>query len=83
MEISPIGFGGAPIGYLETEQQRVGQILHFLLDNGVNLIDTASGYPGSEESIGNAASHRRDEFILVSKCGRSLDGLPGAAWSEE
>jgi len=82
-QVSRLGFGGAPIGYLKTDQDRISQILNLLLDRGMNLIDTASNYPGSEISIGKAVGHRRDEFILVSKCGPALADLPGKAWSED
>jgi aryl-alcohol dehydrogenase-like predicted oxidoreductase len=78
LEISPIGFGGAPIGLLETEQHQVGQVLNLLLDSGVNLIDTAAAYRGSEEAIGKAVADRRDEYVLVSKC-----GVPGAGPESE
>ena len=81
LEVSALGFGGGPVGFLGTEQQRVTDILNYLLDNGVNFIDTAAGYPGSEEAIGNAVSHRRDDYVLVSKCGRAFDDLDGEAWS--
>lgn len=81
LEVSVLGFGGAPVGFLETEQNEVAEILNNLLDQGVNLIDTTAGYEGSEEMIGKTISHRRDEFILVSKCGRAMDGLAGEAWS--
>lgn len=82
LEVSPIGFGGAPIGYLKIEQQRVTQVLQMLLDRGVNLIDTAAIYEGSEEAIGRAVADRREEYILVSKCGQPMPGLAGEAWSE-
>jgi aryl-alcohol dehydrogenase-like predicted oxidoreductase len=81
LEVSALGFGGGPVGFLGTDQQRVTDILNFLLDSGVNFIDTAAGYPGSEEAIGNAVSHRRDEYVLVSKCGQAFDDLDGEAWS--
>ena len=81
LEVSMLGFGGAPVGFLETEQAEVAEILNSLLDQGVNLIDTAAGYQGSEEMIGKTISHRRDEYILVSKCGRASDDLAGEAWS--
>jgi aryl-alcohol dehydrogenase-like predicted oxidoreductase len=68
-EVTRVGFGGAPIGLLETEQQEVSTILNMLLDEGVNLIDTAAAYEGSEVAIGKAVSHRRDQYVLVSKCG--------------
>lgn len=82
LEVSALGFGGAPVGFLETEQRQVAEILNSLLDQGVNLIDTAAGYDGSEEMIGRTIGHRRDDYILVSKCGRAMDGIEGAAWSE-
>ncbi len=81
LKVSALGFGGAPVGFLETEQTEVTEILNNLLDQGVNLIDTAAGYAGSEEMIGKTISHRRDEYILVSKCGRAEDELGGEAWS--
>jgi aryl-alcohol dehydrogenase-like predicted oxidoreductase len=68
-EVSVVGFGGAPIGILETQHQQVARILNILLDEGVNVIDTAAAYQGSEQAIGQAVAHRRDEYILVSKCG--------------
>ena len=83
LNVSVLGFGGAPIGFLEVEQQRVGQILTLLLDNGVNLIDTAASYAGSEEVIGQTIGDRRDDFVLVSKCGQAFAELPGEAWSPE
>ncbi len=82
LDVSVLGFGGAPVGFLETEQREVADILSGLLDQGVNLIDTAAGYSGSEEMIGKTIGHRRDEYVLVSKCGRAMDGIEGAEWSE-
>lgn len=83
LDVSVVGFGGAPIGLLETEQQRVAGVLNLLLDRGVNLIDTAAGYRGSEEAIGMAVSDRRDEYWLVSKCGKSGDDANSLAWKPE
>ena len=40
-----------------------------LLDAGCCLVDTAACYGDSELIIGQHLSHRRDEMILVSKCG--------------
>ena len=82
-DVSVLGFGGAPVGYLETAQQEVEKVLNTLLDRGVNLIDTAAGYAGSEEAIGKAIGHRRGEHVLVSKCGRAFADVPGDAWSAQ
>lgn len=83
LSVSTLGFGAAPIGFLQTEQDRVGQILNTLLDSGVNLIDTAAMYEGSEELIGKAVGHRRSEYVLVSKCGTKVPHAQGQAWSAE
>jgi aryl-alcohol dehydrogenase-like predicted oxidoreductase len=84
LAVSPLGFGGAPIGNMDTEPAVVAEILNTLLDHGVNLIDTAHAYYGSEETIGAAVGHRRDEYVLVTKCGSKWteDGLP-PAWTPE
>jgi aryl-alcohol dehydrogenase-like predicted oxidoreductase len=81
LSVSPLGFGGAPIGYLKTDRDRIATILNFLLDHGVNVIDTAASYPGSEEAIGETVGHRRDQFVLVSKCGQKVSGVEGEDWS--
>ena len=81
LKVSALGFGGAPVGYLETDRRQVAEILNTLLDRGVNLIDTAASYRGSEEAIGEAIGHRRDDYVLVSKCGQAFDDIEGAAWS--
>jgi aryl-alcohol dehydrogenase-like predicted oxidoreductase len=83
LRVSPLGFGAAPIGYLTTDQDRVSSILNVLLDQGVNVLDTAASYKGSEELIGNAVGHRRDEYVLVSKCGSQVPQAQGKAWSAE
>jgi len=80
LEVTPLGFGGAPVGFLDESQDRITQILNLLLDSGVNLIDTAHCYPGSEAAIGNAVSSRREEYVLVSKCGHAKD-VDGKDWS--
>lgn len=82
-QVTPLGFGAGPIGYLKIDQDRIATILNTLLDAGVNVIDTAASYPGSEEAIGNSVSHRRGNFVLISKCGQSFPDVPGDAWSPQ
>ncbi|MEM6757586.1 MAG: aldo/keto reductase, partial [Planctomycetota bacterium] len=60
LSVSRLGYGAAPIGFLETEVAEVGRVLNYLLDHGVNLIDTAAAYRGSEEAIGKTIGERRD-----------------------
>jgi aryl-alcohol dehydrogenase-like predicted oxidoreductase len=82
-DVSPLGFGSAPIGYLNAEQERASALLNMLLDSGVNLIDTGASYPGSEQLIARAIGHRRSEFVLVSKCGGKLPDLAEKMWTPE
>jgi len=83
LQVSVLGFGGAPIGFLKTDRQRTADILNYLLDHGVNFVDTAASYEGSEEIIGETIGRRRDQFVLLSKCGRGSSDLPGEDWSPQ
>lgn len=83
LKVSRLAFGAGPIGYLESDQAEASRILNFLLDRGVTVIDTAAAYLGSEELIGQAVGHRRDEYVLLSKCGRKVPGLEGEDWSAQ
>ena len=65
LEISRTGFGALPIQRISFEE--AGAILNRALDGGISYIDTARAYTDSEEKIGRAISHRRDEFILATK----------------
>lgn len=69
MKVSVLGFGGAEIGFEEASLDTVKQLLNDALDAGLNIIDTAECYPGSEELIGQAVGQRRKDFHLFTKCG--------------
>lgn len=73
MECSILGFGGSEIGWRKSSPSEAETILNSALDAGINVIDTAACYHASEELIGGAISHRRDEFHLFSKCGHGVD----------
>ncbi len=83
LAVSAVGLGTAPLGYLEASPGRVSALLDRALDLGVNLIDTAACYRRSEELLGAALDGRRDEFVIVSKCGHAADGLDAPEWSGE
>jgi aryl-alcohol dehydrogenase-like predicted oxidoreductase len=83
LKVSRIAFGAGPIGYLGSSPDQAGQVLNLLLDRGVNVIDTAAAYLGSEETIGAAVGHRRADYVLISKCGRKVEGLEGEDWSAQ
>lgn len=83
MDVSVLGFGGAEIGYEETSTETVADLLNSALDAGLNVIDTAECYRGSEESIGKAVSNRRKDFYLFTKCGHPHGMESGANWSRD
>ena len=63
--VSAIGFGGIKLPLIEQEQ--ADEVLNLALDLGITFFDTARGYRDSEEKIGAAIGHRREEFILSSR----------------
>jgi aryl-alcohol dehydrogenase-like predicted oxidoreductase len=83
LSVSPLGFGAAPAAFLDTDQQRLADMLGQMLDAGVNVIDTAAAYPGSEAFIGKYLSPRRKEFVLISKCGTKVEGIDAPPWSKQ
>src|SRR5690242_20489506 len=71
MDVTVLGFGGAEIGFQQVDQDVIDRLLNSALDAGLNVIDTAECYAGSEESIGKAVSHRRKEYFLFTKVGHA------------
>lgn len=83
MEFSVLGFGGAEIGYNDSQtQEDVNLLLNSALDAGLNVIDTAAAYKTSERMIGEAVGGRRAEYFLLTKCG-ALDGFTRYDWSKK
>lgn len=71
MAVTVLGFGAAEIGFENVPFDQVEKLLHAALDAGLNVVDTAECYPGSEEMIGRAVSGRRQDFFLFTKCGHA------------
>ncbi len=71
LEVTPLGFGGAEIGFEAASQETVKKLLNAALDAGLNVIDTAECYLNSEELIGAAVAGRRADFHLFTKCGHA------------
>lgn len=80
LEVTPLGFGGAEIGYEAATPATVEKLLNSALDAGLNVIDTAECYLDSEELIGKAVSHRRGDYHLFTKCGHE-QGMSYTDWS--
>lgn len=73
--VSPIGFGAMHFDGIDDEAE-VGRLLNGALDMGVTLIDTARGYGRSEARIGRHIAHRRRAYVLSTKFGYGVDGIP-------
>ena len=80
LEVSMLGFGGAEIGFEGAGVASVREILTRAIDAGLNVVDTAAAYLKSEELIGEALAGRRNEVVLMTKCG-ALDGFSREDWS--
>jgi aryl-alcohol dehydrogenase-like predicted oxidoreductase len=76
LNISLLGLGAGQIGDGKLDEAHVGKLLNEVLDLGVTLIDTARGYGLSEERIGKHIAHRRNEYVLSTKVGYGIDGVP-------
>lgn len=68
LQLSLLGFGGFHL--VEVTRADADLLLNTYLDRGGNYIETAAGYGNgaSERKIGEALSHRRDEYFLATKC---------------
>lgn len=68
LDLSLLGFGGFHL--VEVSRADAEQLLNTYLDRGGNYIETAAGYGNgaSEMKIGEAVSHRRNDYYLATKC---------------
>jgi len=74
MNVTVLGYGSAEIGFRGVPAETVERLINGALDAGLNVVDTAECYVDSEEKIGKAVSHRRNEYFLFTKCGHDKDG---------
>lgn len=65
LKISRMGFGGIPIQ--RTTAAETKKLMQYLLEQGINFIDTARAYTVSEEFLGEALEGIRDKFVLATK----------------
>lgn len=83
LQVSAIGAGSWGMGgkgWGGVDRSSSISAIHAMVDQGVNLIDTAPGYGRgmSEEIVGEAVAGMRDKLILTTKCGMNID-KPGFA----
>ena len=80
-DVSILGYGAMQIGAPDIDERHVAQMLNHVLDRGITLIDTARAYGLAEERIGRHLATRRDEYLLSTKVGYGVDGVPD--WTVE
>ncbi|WP_334074597.1 aldo/keto reductase [Paenibacillus sp. A14] len=70
LQVSTLGLGTNAFGKRADEPTSI-RIVHFALDSGINFIDTANIYAGteSERIIGVALKGRRQQAVLATKAG--------------
>ena len=76
LTVSALGFGAMHINDERTSEAEAAALLNGVLDAGITLIDTARGYGLSEERIGRHIAHRRQAFVLSTKVGYGVEGVP-------
>lgn len=76
LEVPALGFGAAGAGGPACSEAEAGALLNGAVDAGARLIDTARSYGLSEERIGRHLAHRRKDFVLSTKVGYGVPGLP-------
>ena len=76
LRVSALGFGAMHIHDERTTEAEAGALLNQVLDLGLNLVDTARGYGLSEARIGRHLAHRRADFVLSTKVGYGVEGVP-------
>jgi aryl-alcohol dehydrogenase-like predicted oxidoreductase len=80
LEVSVVGLGCNNFGG-RLDADGTAEVAYAALDAGINFFDTADIYGGtkSEEFLGRALKHRRDEVILATKFGHKVaDDKQGA-----
>jgi aryl-alcohol dehydrogenase-like predicted oxidoreductase len=79
LEVPVLGFGAMQAGDPRLSELEAARLLNHALDLGLTLVDTARSYGLSEERIGRHLASRRDEFVLSTKLGYGVAGIPD--WS--
>jgi 1-deoxyxylulose-5-phosphate synthase len=82
LQVSALGLGTNAFGK-RADQETSIQIVHAALDHGINFIDTANIYAGSESEriIGLALEGRRPEAVLATKAGLVKNDGPNGSGS--
>ena len=69
LEVSELALGGLFIGSFGTDAASAQEVIRRAIELGINYIDTAPGYTGSEQVIGDALGKIDEPCILSTKMG--------------
>lgn len=75
LKVTQLGYGSMGLrgprtwGVRVVSEEDSERFLNKVLDAGINFIDTSPDYGIAEERIGKYIGHRREEYILATKCG--------------
>jgi aryl-alcohol dehydrogenase-like predicted oxidoreductase len=75
-QVSVVGLGASHFGRI-CDLQRTQQVVDAALDSGINFIDTAEAYAGSEELLGQVLNTRRQNVVVSSKFGHAWSNPEG------
>ncbi|MGH9088913.1 MAG: aldo/keto reductase [Acidimicrobiales bacterium] len=80
LQVSAVGLGCNNFGS-RLDEQRSAQVVAACLDAGVTFFDSANvyGQGASEEFLGRALKGHRDEVVVATKFGVSVEGVSGAS----
>lgn len=84
LEVSRLCLGCGGFSYSDewewtmTDRERSIEVIEHAIDAGITFIDTANVYSlgESEEIVGQAIEGRRDDFVIASKVGQTLEDRP-------
>ncbi len=71
VKVSQLSFGGGSRFMMYKKEEEALEVLNWVIDNGINYLDTAHGYGDgeSERRLGQVMKERRKEVFLVTKLG--------------
>jgi aryl-alcohol dehydrogenase-like predicted oxidoreductase len=76
LEVTAIGLGTNNFG-MGMSADAIPQVVDAALGSGINFFDTSDSYGESEERLGRALGHRRDQVLIATKFGSPVKGQEG------
>src|ERR1700733_5644491 len=81
LEVSVVGLGTNNFGRSMAADE-VPPVVDAAIECGITFFDTADSYGDSEERLGLALGRRRNDVVVATKFGNSVDGAPAGASPE-